>query len=99
MRCRLELQAASGGDLAAAQARIRKLLDGWPFAQYGYVEYADVRAYADQARQAVSAICGLTGSGRAADAIVLARETMRLPAEAGNEALVALSVPPGTLLA
>ncbi|MEU8976587.1 hypothetical protein AB0D11_46905 [Streptomyces monashensis] len=80
---RLELRAASvRGDLAAVRARIRDLLDAGPFAQYGYVEYADARAYADQAGQAVSAIRALTGSGRAADAITLAREAMRLLAEA-----------------
>ncbi|MFF7840184.1 SWIM zinc finger domain-containing protein [Streptomyces ossamyceticus] len=83
LRRRLELRAASArGDLAAVRSRIRDLLDIGPFAQYGYVEYADARAYADQAGQAVSAISALTGSGRAADAITLARETMRLLAEA-----------------
>ncbi|MCW7946602.1 hypothetical protein AAW14_32485 [Streptomyces hygroscopicus] len=83
LRRRLELRATSArGDLAAVRSRIRELLDIGPFAQYGYVEYADARAYADQAGQAVSAIGALTGSGRAADAITLARETMRLLAEA-----------------
>ncbi|MGW1282213.1 SWIM zinc finger family protein [Streptomyces sp. NPDC002586] len=83
LRRRLELRAASvRGDLAAVRARIRDLLDIGPFAQYGYVEYADARAYADQAGQAVSAIRTLTGSGRAADAITLARKAMRLLAEA-----------------
>ncbi|MFF8995166.1 SWIM zinc finger domain-containing protein [Streptomyces sp. NPDC014983] len=83
LRLRLELRAASAsGDLAAVRSRIRGLLDIGPFTRYGYVEYADARAYADQAGQAVSAIGALTGSGRAADAITLARETMRLLAEA-----------------
>ncbi|MDG5808082.1 hypothetical protein P9869_36630 [Streptomyces ossamyceticus] len=83
LRRRLELRAASArGDLAAVRARIRDLFDIGPFAQYGHVEYADARAYADQAGQAVSAISALTGSGRAADAITLAREAMRLLAEA-----------------
>lgn len=83
LRRRLELRAASArGDLAAVRSRIRDLLDIGPFAQYGYVEYADARAYADQAGQAVSAIGALTGSGRAADAITLAREAMRLLTEA-----------------
>ncbi|MER5343213.1 hypothetical protein ABT030_23400 [Streptomyces mirabilis] len=83
LRRRLELRAASVcGDLAAVRARICELFDIGPFAQYGYVEYADARAYADQAGQAVSAIGALTGSGRAADAITLAREAMRLLAEA-----------------
>ncbi|KAK1182137.1 hypothetical protein B7755_030750 [Streptomyces sp. NBS 14/10] len=83
LRRRLELRAASArGDLAAVRARIRDLLDITPFAQYGYVEYADARAYADQAGQAVSAIGALTGSGRADDAIALAREAMKLLADA-----------------
>ncbi|MBD3008406.1 SWIM zinc finger domain-containing protein [Streptomyces sp. 5-10] len=83
LRRRLELRAASArGDLAAVRARIRDLLDISPFAQYGYVEYADARAYADQAGQAVSAIGALTGSGRADDAITLAREAMKLLADA-----------------
>ncbi|GAA2438813.1 DUF6880 family protein [Streptomyces glaucus] len=83
LRRRLELRAASArGDLAAVRARVRELLDISPFARYGYVEYADARAYADQAGQAVSAIGALTGSGRAADAVTLAREAMRLLAEA-----------------
>lgn len=47
-----------------------------------YVEYVDARAYADQAGQAVSAIGALTGSGRVVYAIILAREAMRLLAEA-----------------
>ncbi|GAA2293798.1 hypothetical protein [Streptomyces violaceusniger] len=83
LRRRLELRAASvRGDLAAVRARIRDLLDISPFAQYGYVEYADARAYADQAGQAVSAIGALIGSGRADDAITLAREAMKLLADA-----------------
>ncbi|MFG2583705.1 SWIM zinc finger family protein [Streptomyces malaysiensis] len=83
LRRRLELRAASArGDLAAVRARIRDLLDISPFAQYGYVEYADARAYADQAGQAVSAIGALTGSGRADDAITLAREAMKLLVDA-----------------
>lgn len=83
LRRRLELRAASArGDLAGVRVRIRELLDIGPFAQYGYVEYADAQAYADQAGQAVSAIGALTGSGRAADAVVLAREAMKLLAQA-----------------
>ncbi|MFI1660397.1 SWIM zinc finger domain-containing protein [Streptomyces sp. NPDC020472] len=79
LRRRLELKAASArGDLAGIRSRIRELLDIGPFAQYGYVEYADARAYADQAGQAVSAIKALTGSGRASDAMELARETIGL---------------------
>ncbi|CBG73576.1 MULTISPECIES: SWIM zinc finger family protein [Streptomyces] len=83
LRRRLELRAAGArGDLASIRASVRELLDVRPFARYGYVEYADARAYADQAGQAVSAIGALTGSGRAADAIDLTREAMRRLAEA-----------------
>ncbi|MFI8367158.1 SWIM zinc finger domain-containing protein [Streptomyces sp. NPDC085466] len=79
LRRRLELRAASaGGDVAGLRSRIRELLDIGPFARYGYVEYADARAYADQAGQAVSAIRSLTASGRAADAMALAREAIGL---------------------
>ncbi len=73
--------ASARGDLAAVRSRIRDLLDIGPLARYGYVEYADARAYADQAGQTVSAIGALTGSGRAADAITLAREAMLLLSE------------------
>ncbi|MFF7972197.1 SWIM zinc finger family protein [Streptomyces sp. NPDC007905] len=79
LRRRLELRAASAGrDVAGVRSRIRELLDTGPFARYGYVEYSDARAYAEQAGQAVSAIRSLTGSGRAADAMVLAREAIGL---------------------
>ncbi|MGW1277102.1 SWIM zinc finger family protein [Streptomyces tsukubensis] len=79
LRRRLELRAASArGDLAGIRSRIRELLDIGPFAQYGYVERAEARAYADQAGQAVSAIRSLTASGRAAEAMVLAREAIGL---------------------
>ncbi|MER5614125.1 SWIM zinc finger family protein [Streptomyces sp. NPDC002215] len=77
LRRRLELRAASSrGDVAGIRSRIRELLDSGPFAQYGYVEYADVHAYADQAAQAVNAIRSLTASGRAADSMALAREAI-----------------------
>ncbi|MGW1511220.1 SWIM zinc finger family protein [Streptomyces sp. NPDC002394] len=77
LRRRLELRAASAcGDVAGIRSRIRELLDSGPFARYGYVEYADARAYADQAGQVVSAIRSLTASGRAADAMALAREAI-----------------------
>ncbi|MFE4793898.1 SWIM zinc finger domain-containing protein [Streptomyces sp. NPDC056708] len=82
VRRRLELRAASArGDLAEVRTRIRELLDITPFAQYGYVEYADARAYGEQAAQAVSAITALTSTGRAEDAIDLSREAMRLLSE------------------
>ncbi|MFF3499199.1 SWIM zinc finger domain-containing protein [Streptomyces sp. NPDC003247] len=83
LRRRLELRAANArGDLPAVRARVRELLDIGPFARYGYVEYADARAYADQAGQVLSALRALTGSGRAADAMVLAQEAMLLLAKA-----------------
>ncbi|WP_332758120.1 SWIM zinc finger family protein [Streptomyces sp. MT206] len=83
LRRRLELRAASArGDLAGIRSRVRELLDIGPFAQYGYVEYADARAYADQAGQAVSAVRSLTGSGRPADAMALAQEAIGLLAAA-----------------
>ncbi|MEW2082993.1 hypothetical protein [Streptomyces sp. NPDC005283] len=83
LRRRLELRAASArGDLAGVRARMRELLDIAAFARYGYVEYADARAYADQVGQSVSAIRALTASGRSADAMALAREGMLLLTEA-----------------
>ncbi|MEU9606252.1 hypothetical protein [Streptomyces sp. NPDC048057] len=82
LRRSLELRAASaGGDLAGVRSRVRELLDIGPFAQYGHVEYADARAYADQAGQVAAVIRELTGSGRAADAIELAQDAIRLLAE------------------
>ncbi|MDX3864808.1 SWIM zinc finger family protein [Streptomyces europaeiscabiei] len=85
LRRRLELRAAGArGDLAGVRASVRELLDVRPFARYGHVEYADARAYAEQAGQAVSAIGALTGSGRAAEAIDLTREAMRLLAGAAE---------------
>ncbi|MFD7920054.1 SWIM zinc finger domain-containing protein [Streptomyces sp. NPDC059740] len=85
VRRRLELRAATvRGDLAEVRSRVREQLDIGPFARYGYVEYADARAYADQAGQAVSAIRALTDSGRAADAVALAREAIGLLTEAAE---------------
>ncbi|MFF5500537.1 SWIM zinc finger domain-containing protein [Streptomyces roseolus] len=79
LRKRLELRAASAhGDVAGIRSRLRELLDIGPFARYGYVEYADARAYADLAGQAVTAIRALTASGRATDATALAREAIGL---------------------
>ncbi|MER6105172.1 hypothetical protein ABT115_23360 [Streptomyces sp. NPDC001832] len=82
VRRRLESRAASArGDLTEVRARMRELLDIGRFAQYGYVEYADARAYGEQAAQAVSAVAALTATGRAEDAISLSREAMRLLSE------------------
>lgn len=83
LRRRLEARAASArGDLAEVRARIRELLDIGPFARYGYVEYADARAYADQAAQVVSVLDAVTDSGRADEAIDMAVQAMRLLDEA-----------------
>ncbi|MFG2226339.1 SWIM zinc finger domain-containing protein [Streptomyces sp. NPDC048644] len=82
VRRRLELRAASArGDLTEVRTRIHELLDISPFAQYGYVEYTDARAYGEQAAQAVSALTALTSTGRAADAVSLSREAIRLLGE------------------
>ncbi|MGW7209686.1 SWIM zinc finger family protein [Streptomyces sp. NPDC054837] len=64
------------------RARIRELLDIGPFAQYGYVEYADARAYADQAAQVVAAIDAVTDAGRADEAIDMTVQAIRLLDEA-----------------
>jgi uncharacterized Zn finger protein len=85
LRRRLEVRAAGArGDLAEVRARIRDLPDIGPFAQYGYVEYADARAYADQAAQAAAAIDAVTDSGQAGEAIDLAVEGMRLLTQAAD---------------
>ncbi|URN14993.1 MULTISPECIES: SWIM zinc finger family protein [Streptomyces] len=85
LRRRLELRSATArGDLAEVRSHVRGLLDIGPFAHHGYVAYADARAYADQAGQAASAIRELAGSGRAADAVALAREAIELLAAAAE---------------
>ncbi|MFF1339073.1 SWIM zinc finger domain-containing protein [Streptomyces sp. NPDC058290] len=74
LRRRLELRAcAAGGDPGAVRERILALLDTRPFARYGYVEYADARAYGLQASEAISALRTLTETGRATEAVGLAR--------------------------
>ncbi|MET9686867.1 hypothetical protein ABZY81_00070 [Streptomyces sp. NPDC006514] len=77
LRGRLELRAAAAGeDTGIARERILRLLDTRPFARYGYVEYADARAYGQQAAEAVTALRALTASGRSADAVEVAREAL-----------------------
>lgn len=77
LRRRLELRAAAAGeDTGIVRERILSLLDTRPFARYGYVEYADARAYGQQAAEAVTALRALTASGRAADAVEVAREAL-----------------------
>ncbi|MEV7556108.1 SWIM zinc finger family protein [Streptomyces sp. NPDC089795] len=74
LRHRLELRAAAAGsDLGAVRERVLGLLDTRPFARYGYVEYADARAYGLQASEAVSALRALTDTGRATEAVEVAR--------------------------
>ncbi|MFF3859436.1 SWIM zinc finger domain-containing protein [Streptomyces sp. NPDC002209] len=78
LRRRLELRAATAGeDTAVVRERILSLLDTRSFARYGYVEYADAHAYAQQAAEAVTALRALTAGGRAADAVEAAREALR----------------------
>lgn len=85
LRRRLELRATCArGDLAGIRSQVRQLLDIGPFATYGYVEYADARAYAHQAGQVVSAIRSLAASDRPADAMALAREAIGLLAGAAE---------------
>ncbi|MFB6807486.1 SWIM zinc finger domain-containing protein [Streptomyces sp. NPDC056387] len=76
-RRRLELRAATAGeDTGIVRERILSLLDTRPFARYGYVEYADAHAYAQLAVEAVTALRALTASGRASDAVEVAREAL-----------------------
>ncbi|MER5445414.1 hypothetical protein ABT065_07225 [Streptomyces sp. NPDC002764] len=85
LRRRLELRAASAhGDLAGVRSRIRELLDIGPFAQYGYVEYADARAYAEQAMQVAAAIDAVTEAGHGDEAITMAVEAMQLLTQAAD---------------
>ncbi|TQK51349.1 putative Zn finger protein [Streptomyces sp. SLBN-118] len=77
VRRRLELRAATaGGDPGAVRERVLGLLDTRPFARYGYVEYADARAYGLQAAEAVAALRTWMGTGRAAEAVEVAREAI-----------------------
>jgi len=81
LRRRLEVRAAAEQtaddiDTAALRPRIMKLLDSAPFGRYGYVEYADVSAYAAQAGEAVDALRSLTATGRAPAAVTMAREAI-----------------------
>ncbi|MFF8419586.1 SWIM zinc finger domain-containing protein [Streptomyces sp. NPDC015680] len=86
LRHRLELRAsAAGGDPSALRERILALLDTRPFARYGYVEYADARAYGLQAAEAVSALRTLTETGRATEAVEVARDAIEALARAYGE--------------
>ncbi|WP_405858462.1 SWIM zinc finger family protein [Streptomyces sp. NBC_00090] len=86
LRRRLELRAAAAGDdLGAVREHIVGLLDTRPFARYGYVEYADARAYGLQAAEAVSALSALTDTGRAAEAVEVARSAIEALARTYGE--------------
>ncbi|MFI6146562.1 SWIM zinc finger domain-containing protein [Streptomyces sp. NPDC051109] len=86
LRRRLELRAsAAGDDPSAVRERILALLDTRPFAQYGYVEYADARSYGLQAAEAVSALRTLTETGRATDVVGLARSAIEALARTYGE--------------
>ncbi|KOU35243.1 SWIM zinc finger family protein [Streptomyces sp. WM6378] len=77
LRHRLELRAATAGDdSGAVRERILGLLDTRPFARYGYVEYADAQAYGLQAAEAVLALRTLTETGRAKEAVEVARDAI-----------------------
>lgn len=83
LRRRLELRAATAdADVDTVRARIRDLLDTSAFSRYGYVEYADAVAYSDQVGEAVAAIRALVRSGRAEQAVDVARETVGVLAAA-----------------
>lgn len=77
LRRRLELRAATArSDGPVVRERVLALVDPAPCASHGYGEYADARAYSLQAEEAVTALRTLTGQGRGAQAVVLAREAM-----------------------
>lgn len=76
-RSRLRLRSATARhDLAEIRTQVSALLDSGPFTQYGCLVGGAARSYAEQAAQAVAAVAGLTGHGRAADAVALSREAI-----------------------
>lgn len=86
LRRRLELRAAAArSDLGTVRDRILALVDPRPFARYGYVEYADAPEYARQAAEAAAALCALTAGGRAAQAVGLAEEAIKVLGKAYGE--------------
>ncbi|WP_413470967.1 SWIM zinc finger family protein [Streptomyces peucetius] len=86
LRRRLELRAAAArSDLGTVRDRILALIDPRPFARYGYVEYADAPGYAQQVAEAADALRALTADGRAAQAVGLAEEAIRVLGEAYGE--------------
>lgn len=86
LRHRLELRAAAAGDdLSAVRERVLGLLDTRPFARYGYVEHADAHAYGLEAAEAVSALRTLTETGRATEAVEVARDAIEALARTYGE--------------
>ncbi|MEU2924795.1 hypothetical protein ABZ636_07010 [Streptomyces sp. NPDC007251] len=86
LRRRLELRAAAArSDLGTVRERILTLIDPRPFARYGYVGYVDAPAYAQQVAEAAGALRALTADGRAAQAVGLAEEALRVLGEAFEE--------------
>ncbi|MFP1627277.1 SWIM zinc finger domain-containing protein [Streptomyces sp. 5K101] len=86
LRRRLELRAAAArSDLGTVRDRILALIDPRPFARYGYIEYADAPGYAQQVAEAAAALRALTTDGRAAQAVGLAEEAIRVLGEAYGE--------------
>ncbi|MFJ8542063.1 SWIM zinc finger domain-containing protein [Streptomyces sp. NPDC093586] len=86
LRRRLELRAAAArSDLGTVRDRILTLIDPRPFARYGYVEYADAPAYAQQVAEAADALRTLTADGRAAQAVGPAEEALRVLGETYEE--------------
>ncbi|MDQ8701138.1 hypothetical protein RCO28_01375 [Streptomyces sp. LHD-70] len=86
LRRRLELRASAAcSDLGAVRDRMIALIDPRPFARYGYVEYADAPGYAQQVAEAAGALRALTADGRAAQAVALAEEAIRVLGEAYEE--------------
>ncbi|MFD4256211.1 SWIM zinc finger domain-containing protein [Streptomyces sp. NPDC058534] len=83
LRRRLELRAAAAcSDLGTVRERVLALIDLRPFARY---EYADAPGYAQQVAEAAAALCALTADGRAAQAVGLAEEAIRVLGEAYGE--------------
>lgn len=86
LRQRLELRAAAArSDLGTVRDRILALIDPRLFARYGYIEYADAPGYAQQVAEAAAALRALTTDGRAAQAVGLAEEAIRVLGEAYGE--------------
>lgn len=86
LRRRLELRAAAArSDLGTVRDRIIALIDPRPFARYGCIEYADAAGYARQVAEAASALRALTADGRAAQAVGLAEESIRVLGETYGE--------------